>query len=313
MEKIDIPYRLLETGIKATSLIGPGGTGKSEIIKELCQRQRPGSVLVCAPTREALNNIKSLIQKNDGNRKHVDKVTYDKRQKYKTVAYITGAYHDSDGWKRCEIKREKRLSHIMGGVRTMIVDESSMVCSEQAESIIETVKKYGLHLICVGDACQLPPVKESSSLLFIPEFYKHHLGFVQETITLTKIHRQQSEGNYNEVIYQVREWLLSLEGRVCLKKRLESIPDDNTFSRAYSIDILDKESSVILCYTNSAVNHYARNGFNAITVHKAQGKSYGHVIIDVYDIAKSQQDFGRLVYTAVSRARKELTFLYHKI
>lgn len=312
MVKIDIPDRLFFTGLKATNLIGGGGTGKSEIIKELCRRSLQGSVLVCAPTNEALNNVKALSDKFNriGNG---DKVTYDKRQKYKTVAYITGTYHDADGWQHCEKIRDKRLAHIMGGVKTIIVDESSMVRSEQAESIIETVKKYGLHLICVGDACQLPPVKESSSLLFIQEFYKYHLGFEQETIILKKTHRQTSEGNYNQVIFQVRDWLLSLESRIYLKKRLESIPDDHTFYRAYSTDALDKKSCVILCYTNKAVINHTRNGFTAITVHKAQGKTYDHPVIDAHDMAKSQQDFGRLLYTAVSRARKELIFLYHKL
>lgn len=81
--------------------------------------------------------------------------------------------------------------------------------------------------------------------------------------------------------------------------------------------LLESESDdyILVSYTNKIVDRYVKHGFNAITAHKAQGKSYPIVYIDARDLMSNhtkpknqfnnpidQDTYLRLLSVSVSRA-----------
>jgi len=71
----------------------------------------------------------------------------------------------------------------------IIVDEASMV----GEKIRKDLESYGIPVLYVGDSFQLPPVKESGSIMDKPDF------------TLTEIHRQAKDSPIIKVATAIRE------------------------------------------------------------------------------------------------------------
>lgn len=132
-------------------LIGPAGTGKTTLLKVLCEQDfiRSGSLLMLAPTGKARvkmgKDAKTLGQF----------LISSKRYNPKTGKYLLNS--------KAEAKQYD----------TVIVDESSMLTEEQLAALIDSlvgVKRF----ILVGDYRQLPPIGSGRPFVDIIDFLKQH-------------------------------------------------------------------------------------------------------------------------------------------
>ncbi|GAM10432.1 putative protein [Geobacter sp. OR-1] len=129
-------------------LIGPAGTGKTTLLKILCDLQhiRDG-VCLLAPTGKARVRMEQLLGVKGA----------------QTIAQFllplgrynaeTGAYLMSDSPKR-------------KGVQTLIIDEASMLTEEQIAAVLDAIEPPS-RIILVGDPKQLPPIGSGRPFLDI--------------------------------------------------------------------------------------------------------------------------------------------------
>lgn len=121
-------------------LIGPAGTGKTSVLKALCDEVQvsQGGVLLLAPTGKARVRMEEQIGIKGA----------------KTIAQfllplgryipVTGNYILSEGGK-------------YQGAKTVIIDESSMLTEDQLAAVLDALSGID-RLILVGDPKQLPPI-----------------------------------------------------------------------------------------------------------------------------------------------------------
>jgi len=121
-------------------LIGPAGTGKTTLLKVLCQDEQvqAGGVLLLAPTGKA--RVRMEVQAGLKGAKTIAQFLLP----IKRYDYETGRYHLSDHPK-------------VDSGKTVIIDEASMLTEEQLAAVLDGLKGVE-RLILVGDPRQLPPI-----------------------------------------------------------------------------------------------------------------------------------------------------------
>lgn len=178
-------------------LVGPAGTGKTTVLKVLCNHPQiqHGGVVLLAPTGKARVRMETTIG--------LPALTlaqflfrYD-RYNGETGAYMVLA----DSSKRVEVGK------------TIIVDEASMLTEEQLGALLDTIQGYD-RLILVGDPHQLPPIGAGRPFYDIvqrlaPENTTPSFPCVFSCYAeLTIPRRQAAEGIPDEELYDMRfaEW-----------------------------------------------------------------------------------------------------------
>jgi energy-coupling factor transporter ATP-binding protein EcfA2 len=125
-------------------LVGPAGTGKTTLLKVLCDTQaaRDGKVLLLAPTGKARVRL-------------TDKVRGDWTDAATVAQFLRplGRYNATTGEYRPTGDAASRIS----GFKTIIVDESSMLTEPELAALLDALTGYQ-RLILVGDPRQLPPI-----------------------------------------------------------------------------------------------------------------------------------------------------------
>lgn len=148
------------------TLMGSAGSGKSTIIKKLLDEYRYG-VVVSAPTHKAVGVIHDITNKESatlhsllGLRPDVDLSNFDPN--FPTFNPIA-------------------LPKI-NSYNLVVIDESSMINQALFDLIKEKTINSRTKVLFVGDPCQIPPVGEKESVVFIQDNIEKHI--------LTKIERQ---------------------------------------------------------------------------------------------------------------------------
>lgn len=164
------------------TLDGAAGTGKTTITKQFIQSlNMPSSkIAVTAPThkakrviQEATNYTANTIQKLLGLRPDVSMDNFDPNKPvFNPLAEETIGYY-----------------------KIVLIDESSMLNAASFKMITEKAEKYGIKVLFLGDAYQLPPVNEVISKVFSSVKYKS---------TLNQVVRQDSTNPMFEVLQILR-------------------------------------------------------------------------------------------------------------
>ena len=137
---------------------GAAGTGKTATLSRIAhvyvKRWKGTSILYAAPTHKACGVLKSDIE------------NWKNQVKVLTIARLTGVNagksYDEDAFGQMRDKATKNFEQYAGIVKTLIVDESSMIKQSDADLLDFLTKKFSINLIFTGDEYQLPPVKKSS-------------------------------------------------------------------------------------------------------------------------------------------------------
>ncbi len=170
----ELLYLILNQGKKRVVLQGSAGVGKTYLVQELLRRLRNqgarGLFYVTAPTNKALAVLKKKVMEETF---IVFKTVHSALSLTRQINFETGEETFVPG-------RTNILP--FEGAGLCIVDEASMLSKELLKYLDE---HPGMPTIFIGDAKQLPPVKESISPIFAKDY---------PIVELTEIIRQ-GEGN----------------------------------------------------------------------------------------------------------------------
>lgn len=219
-EQNDAIAKALDPNINTLFITGPGGSGKSEIIIEICKQILTKDYILLAPTQSAAlkiggKTIHSFFKVRPTINLHVEK--------------------EDDVISFCldEIDTESVDGKIV------IIDEASMLGESMLTGILSRIKPK--KLILFGDPTQLKPIKDNAV---------DWSAFCDETIYLTHNFRVQNE-DLRDIINHFRE-----TGKVPPEtKVVEDIKDlkycDKTIYMAHTNETLSSMQKHFLGYSNA--------------------------------------------------------------
>ncbi|MBR6998747.1 MAG: AAA family ATPase, partial [Prevotella sp.] len=202
-------------------LTGKAGTGKTTFLKTLVQRSRKRPIVV-APTGVAAINAGG--------------VTIHSFFQLPLTPYVPGAKMES----KFDFSREKRK--IIASVDLLIIDEISMVRSDQLDAIDVVLRRFrdhglpfgGVQLLMIGDLAQLTPVVTPEDERMLKPYYDTPYFFGSKalqqidyvTIQLEHVYRQQ-DLSFIDILNQVRTGHPSQQALDMLNSRVatRTLPD----------------------------------------------------------------------------------------
>jgi ATP-dependent DNA helicase PIF1 len=283
-------------------ITGPGGTGKSRLIQYLFQTLTESGVhfQVCAMTGCAavlLGCKASTLHSWSGIRLARDPTE-------KIIA---------------QIQRNKKLTKTWRQVRTLIIDEISMMSAHIFElldgigRVIRGVAKPfgGIQLIFTGDFFQLPPVGLANSpdgqFCFESDRWNHTFP-PENCVDLTTVFRQ-TDPKYIEILREIRRGQLSDENAAILREHVSRPFDETQYGGCKLAKLFPIRTKV------DNVNTYEFNKLNSMeyeyeyipmlhcrTYLDGSGKN-----IDMFDMAKARlfdkEDYDREVKALMSQSQ----------
>lgn len=174
---------------KELLIIGPAGTGKSTIVRELLRRWRyiygEGGVTLSSPTHRANWVLKSMSEykvRRFGSDalQHEDPVTLEAMMGARQDQ-LTGKFRYPTVEAAIKLAKKPPIASVGRGA-VVIVDEASMMDYEELKRIRQWQEYLGFGIIYIGDMEQLPPVGMEKSPVFSSR--------IQE-IQLTEVMRQR--------------------------------------------------------------------------------------------------------------------------
>ncbi|QQR69901.1 MAG: AAA family ATPase [Alphaproteobacteria bacterium] len=196
MPKIDVNERfkealhLMEETGRSLFITGKAGTGKSTLLSHFCATTDKKPVIL-APTGVAALNVKG-----------------------QTIHSFFHFYVDVTPQKIREKKTKPRHPKLYKKLKTIIIDEVSMVRADLLDCVDTFLQIYGPHpgtafggvqMIFIGDLYQLPPVVSSDERELFTTYYKTPYFFSAhalrdmplEVVELEKVYRQKDPGFIN--------------------------------------------------------------------------------------------------------------------
>jgi exodeoxyribonuclease-5 len=253
-------------------LEGGAGVGKTFLLGEILKGANTSPLCVAAPTHKAINVLRRKLDAFGvpwtlG----YDAYTYDGSSVITgTTAQLLGIRPVITDDQGTEVKFGKTgqgiLSKIMPTV--LVIDEVSMLGKIDFMALRETLKSAGSKLLAVGDAGQLPPVKQEA----VPfDKFKHRAG-------LREIVRQAKDSSIVTLAWAIRdgkEWHNIEGGGVRRVERLgeafiEQLGANVCFTEEPGKGktwLREEDRPVFIAYTNKRVN--------TVQEHATQ-KLYGH-------------------------------------
>ena len=206
-------------------ITGPGGTGKSTIVRRIAEEVINVSVTAMTGCAALLLDCRA-----------------------KTLHSWAGIGIGKDPFEKLldTIMKKRHVKKRWTSTKTLVIDEVSMLTPELFElldrlgrSIRKSPSKLfgGIQLVLVGDFCQLPPVATDMRFLFESELWSGITNY----IVLNKIWRQ-SDPIYQKILSEVRFGKLTSESETILRSRMnrdwqnEVVRPTLLFSRNYEVD-----------------------------------------------------------------------------
>jgi ATP-dependent DNA helicase PIF1 len=210
-------------------LTGPGGTGKSHLIRLLVEN-------IPSPAITAMTGCAAVLLGHGA----------------KTFHSWAGIGLGKETAEVCAKKMKSQAKKRWKDTNTLILDEVSMLTPELLE-MIDTLAKLlrgsskpmgGLQVIFVGDFLQLPPVAKGGNVKFAfesPVWWE----IIKKTVILKRIFRQQ-DTTFQRILDESRLGQLSTDSLAILKTRCdlswdhEPIQPTLLFSRNVQVDSINK-------------------------------------------------------------------------
>ena len=187
---------------KELLIIGPAGTGKSTIVRELLRRWRyvygEGGVYLSSPTHRANWVLRSMSEYK------VRRFGIDIRQRDDPMTLealmgarlndLTGKFVYPTVEAALKMSKPPPIANI-GSQAVVIVDEASMMDYDELHRIRQWKEHFGFGVIFIGDVEQLPPVGMERSPVFSAN--------IQE-VCLTEVMRQRGGNPLLDLVTDVR-------------------------------------------------------------------------------------------------------------
>lgn len=217
------------------------------------------SIVLASPTNKALDVIREKIGDIDGFKLVENSVGYygeHVKLLFYTISKLLDYKRFLDKDHKMIFRRARKHINVIDRYNLIIIDESSMINKENVDDIKMDIEKHEIilenyykgYIIFTGDKAQLPPVKETFSVIFTMEM---------NTIELKNIIRTEKE-KIKELSNFIREWLFNdiknLRHKLLSHKcnYITYYTKKNDFIEKYSREI----NSVILVWTNKTRNEY---------------------------------------------------------
>jgi len=218
---------IMEGSDASLFITGKAGTGKSTLLSYFCRITKKEPVIL-APTGVAALNVKG-----------------------QTIHSFFNFYVDVTPQKIREKKAKPRNAKLYRKLKTIIIDEVSMVRADILDCIDAFLRLYGprqgqafggVQMIFIGDLYQLPPVvnaheKELFSTRYeTPYFFSSHAlqNFPLEFVELEKVYRQKDQ-RFVTLLNQIRNNNLAPETLDTLNAR--HLPDEKPPKDAFFITL----------------------------------------------------------------------------
>lgn len=216
---------------------GPGGVGKSVLVREI-QKHFSDSTVFLAPTGIAALNIGGS--------------TIHRAFKF-PLHFLTKKDHGN-------IRSETQdLFDKNGPVKRIVIDEISMVRADLFEAIDHKLRKIrrlnipfgGLQVIVVGDFYQLPPVVVNNEKKLIKDYYGHPYAFFTSTWS-------EAEFEYvhlNQIMRQSDE--IFIKNLMNVRTKNDKYKESVDFFNQHMLDIksdLEEQDPTFLCSINKTSN-----------------------------------------------------------
>lgn len=161
-------------------LQGRGGTGKTTVINVLLRELgiSPSQVVFATPTNKARKVIETANAKS----------TYS-RSAYYTVAQLLGIKPKTDD-EGNQTFIEDPYAHKPPLAKVLVIDEASMLHSENYEGLLHRARSEGTRIIFMGDNAQLPPIGDPKATVRSVVFDANQ----ESTVALNQLMRQ-AEGS----------------------------------------------------------------------------------------------------------------------
>ena len=209
-------------------LEGDPGTGKTTIISKILDREnyRKKKIAFCATTNKAVSILEQYSALKGSN------ITYTTIQKLlnikRNIDEIGRELYTYTGFNRCS-KYNLRYFDIV------LIDESSMVCDDMLDGIIQHSRNTKTKIIFIGDRNQLPPVNETISNVFTIDFGKNRVKL--------------------DIIERFRNDILKYTNSIKNNKKPTKLDiNDVSFMKDYNkwieLYMENLDDSIILTYTN---------------------------------------------------------------
>jgi len=170
-------------------ITGKAGTGKSTLLRLICERNKDKEIAVVAPTGVAALNVDgSTIHRHFGFRSDLTS----------------------------DLRRYSPPEHL-ADIDILIVDEVSMVSADLMDRVSKALQRArkspdpfgGTQVVLIGDLFQLPPVTEDEQrdIYYATDFFFSSKSFVESqiaTVELTKVFRQK-DAAFVEILNAVRD------------------------------------------------------------------------------------------------------------
>jgi ATP-dependent DNA helicase PIF1 len=221
---------------KSIFITGPGGTGKSFLLKYLYHHipERTGKYIDIT----ALTGCAALLIGRFAKTVH-------------SWAGI-GLGRDPAPSLAVSIKRSGKCLRRWLGADILVIDEVSMMTCELLEKldmIAKIIRRNekpmgGIQMVFVGDFYQLPPVSKEKELPFESPLWKE---IIQETIALTQILRQEDLA-FQKILNEARKGSVSKESLKVLESRMDrswqtrDIRPTLLFTRRAEVDMVNEKN-----------------------------------------------------------------------
>ena len=234
---VDYPKSKEKLGL----LLGGAGTGKTYMVGKIVKKLSTiigdeKSIQILAPTNKAVKVIKS-------------KIKYCKNVSFHTISKFLeqGIEYTQDG-KIIYNTKINVMNDNYKNIKYIIIDEASMISKNNWKDLNFYVfnKLQDVKILLIGDNCQLPPVKETTSI-----FNNFHC----KKFRLTDIMRTQSHEISN--IYQLFREIVLNNDKLSSIKSIKSGQDFKYINSVNEyISNFDIENDKIISYSNESVDKY---------------------------------------------------------